>query len=738
MLNELKTMLDGLEQVAGLDQTHKDVTKAGGKESIRLILEIASEGDVFINRLEYMDEKHLANVWVLRTSNQDQFPAIKLTKPLRPSGNQVFNLAIDYRKERNSEGKNKIIHQLNLLCEEKGFQPPQSTVIEQLPQLASFLIQHYPSETLSETEWPKASYRNKILARRDQLATSEDDQIRVVAELYNRYSRFGRNGVDLLQKLDEKIEHTLLHDSLSEATTLLLLNALYGAKLKASGEVEDSNRVQIILDYLPESNIDIFASDLAKRKKHLSDFLIEKERQQVNGNPAESDADCPIMGASNALITDKFPSLNLGKGLPVSQITPYSKFDAGGTKLTVQRYKKSGIDSFTIDKELSQKFDGLFQKLTSEKMKDQTWKAIPSEKSGQRDLLIAYCRSDLNLPATQFVTQVEDVDDYQSRTQDLLGLLNNGSLKPDALVDFVVIRKVDKANQRVVYSNTCALNQLIKAAQSWREACANAPYFTLTILGKDKKRHNSKSYAIAPDQLTALSKQVFDSNGEVSKGEVPAISFNESMRIFFYQDDFSKRIAAHSLKKITAQTQKLFAFCAESKSLGSKEKVPIDANSYALRMTTLMAVLLFRINRRKEDYMSELSFKLGQYCSAMNELHIGYCRVVRKGSMPTTLIGSAAYSIALHSPLKALEYIALRLKPYENWARTMHAEGKKDDSLYAFYWIQRDAKELREALLKPKSTDSNTHQAELMLGYLAGRPYEKPENQSNSTQEGNK
>ncbi|CAG0984834.1 hypothetical protein MTYP_01956 [Methylophilaceae bacterium] len=735
MLNELKTMLDGLEQVTDIDQTHKDITKAGGKESIRVILDVDVTDSARIERLEYMNETHLNNVWVLRTSNQDQFPAIKLTKPLRPSGNKFYNLVIAYRKEKKPETKREIINKLNLLCEQIGFQAPELTLYEQLPLLSSLLIQNFPSEPLNESEWPKESYRNKILERHKQLAASENDQIRVVAELYNRYSKLGKNGIDFLFQLDEKIEHALLNDSLSESMILLLLNALFGgSELKSSGEIKE-NRVQLILDYLPNENIDIFATNLEKNKIHLSDYLIAQESRVGTSLRAH---DCPIIGSSSSLITDKFPSLNLGKGKPVSQITPYSKFDAGGGKLTVQRYKKSGVDSFTIDKELSQKFDGLFQKLTAEKMKDQTWKAIPSEKSGQRDLLIAYCRGDLSLPATQFVTQVEDMDDYQSRTQDLISLFNKGNLSPDALVDFVVIRKVDKANQKVVYSNACSLRQLEKSAQSWQIACANIPDFTLAIIGKDKKRLYVKPYAIAPDQLTALSRQVFDSNGDVSKGEVPAISFNEAMRIFFSQDDISQKIAEHSLKKITAQTQRLFALCAEVKNMGSKEKVPIDANSYALKMTTLMAVLLFKMNRRKEDYMRELSFKLGQYCSAMNELHVGYCRVVRKGSMPTTLIGSAAYSIALHSPIRALEYIALRLKPYEGWARDMQAEGKQDNSLYAFHWMQRNAKDLKDALLQSNSNDSKNHQAELMLGYLAGRPFEKSDNQSNSTEEGNK
>lgn len=735
MLNELKTMLDGIEELVDISPTHKDITQAGGKEAIRVLLEVDENDVVFIKGLEYLNKSHLNNVWVLK-GYKDLFPTIKLTKPLRPKGNKLFNLCLDYRSSKQADEKDKKLNEINQLCESIGSSNLEGSQITHTPSLIKYLLDQFHSEQPFRKVWP--SYRKNILEKSYQFEGSKNEAIQIVLELYRRYLKFGENGLEFVQKLDQEIERSLKGDSLSEANQTQLLNTLFGSKpVKTNGELPDVEgvRIKLVLDYLPDKNIDIFATDLNKRKKTISNYLINSEREKINEGEKFY---CPILGDSSSLVSSTFPKINLGEGLPVSIISPYSKFDDKGKKTTVRRYDRAEINSYTIDLDLSQKIDGLLRELTSKNNKDKTWKSIPSEKSKQRDLLIAYCHGDLNLPATQFVTQVEDLDDYQNRTQDLISLLNKGDLSPDALVDFIVIRKVDKANQKVVYSNACSLGQLEKAAHSWQIACANTPEFTLAIIGKDKKRHYVKPYALAPDQLTALSKQVFDLDGDVSKGEVPAISFSESMRIFFNQDDFSQRIAEHSLKKITAQTQKLFAFCAEARNLGSKEKVPIDANINALKMTTLMAVLLFKMNRRKEDYMSELSFKLGQYCSAMNELHIGYCRVVRKGSMPTTLIGSAAYAIALHSPIKALEYIALRLKPYESWARGMQAEGKQDNSLYAFHWMQRNAKELKDALLQPKSISSKTHQAELMLGYLAGRPFEKSDNPSNSTEEGNK
>ncbi len=130
--------------------------------------------------------------------------------------------------------------------------------------------------------------------------------------------------------------------------------------------------------------------------------------------------------------------------------------------------------------------------------------------------------------------------------------------------------------------------------------------------------------------------------------------------------------------------------------------------------------------------MSDLSYQLGQFCAAMNELHLGYCEAVRNGLAPSKLIGSSVYSIALKSPSRALDFLASRIGPYQSWVK--QAKFQKEDGTYkksdvnnaihASRWMEKHAPALYQAF-SANHIVSQTHTAELMLGYLAGRDFNK-------------
>ena len=130
--------------------------------------------------------------------------------------------------------------------------------------------------------------------------------------------------------------------------------------------------------------------------------------------------------------------------------------------------------------------------------------------------------------------------------------------------------------------------------------------------------------------------------------------------------------------------------------------------------------------------MKSLSYQLGQFCAAMNELHLGYCESERGGSIPSTLLGSSAYSIALKSPSRALNYLGTRLAPYQTWVRKQKLS-KSDDgkykqnainqAIFASNWMRSHAEDLNIAFSEQGEKISSTHTAELMLGYLAGREF---------------
>lgn len=136
--------------------------------------------------------------------------------------------------------------------------------------------------------------------------------------------------------------------------------------------------------------------------------------------------------------------------------------------------------------------------------------------------------------------------------------------------------------------------------------------------------------------------------------------------------------------------------------------------------------------------MNDFAFQLGQLCSAMDELHIGYCKSERSGDIPTTLLGNQVYGMALQNPVKAMAVLASRRKPYDSWVKRMMAKNIRSDdkaitaAIFAQIWMSKKAKTLSEFLSSPIDK-SDTYKAELMLGYLAGRPFEQ-KNISNNNQ----
>jgi len=136
--------------------------------------------------------------------------------------------------------------------------------------------------------------------------------------------------------------------------------------------------------------------------------------------------------------------------------------------------------------------------------------------------------------------------------------------------------------------------------------------------------------------------------------------------------------------------------------------------------------------------MKDFAFQLGQLCSAMDEIHIGYCKSERKGDIPNSLIGNQVYGMALQNPIKAMEFLASRGRPYNSWVKRMRAKKDKSEdkaivsAIFAQIWMGEIATSLNDFLANHSFTKPDTYKAELMLGYLAGRPFEQKNTTNNN------
>lgn len=724
-------MLDGLEALnINIAPTHKTLTKAGGKEAIRVLLNRDDNDNVFISRLEYMDKDDIDAIWVLGDGNKNHFPDIKLTRPLRPEGNNFYS---NYLKGKSFRLDEQISEELIAKLKDKKSLYTEKNRI---------LLQVLPSEDKVNFSgiFPGEGYRQKIQDRYELLSSSSNSKVLNAATIFELFVNFDEDGHSFLKALDTAIVTTLTESIVEENFAKLLLTILYGNKeVKDTGDLQDSanDRVKLVIDYQPDVNIDIYASNANFYKNSISSHLVNLDNQGTD-DTKKNNLLCPIYGATSTLVEKTFPKIKTNTLL--GNITPYARFDNSGSKLTVQRYHRSGTDSYTVDKDFSNKLDSLVNRLTSQENRDKTWRPIASENPDQNDILIAFCHEYIELPILNLVSndnflwEVDDLEDYMDSTKEVISLIKAKSIKPNGLVSFIILRKVDTANQKVVFSKRHTISELEAAAIKWQQATSNTPSFKLPIF-IDKKPKYVAPWSLSPEQLVRLSKHTYDRDGELSKASVPAISFAQTMRLFFEQGSHPDTLAKQLLHKVCQQTQWLFNLCATYKTLSvlnKSGKSVIDENKNALMYTTLISLLLYKVNRTKELYMKSLSYQLGQFCAAMNELHLGYCESERGGSIPSTLLGSSAYSIALKSPSRALNYLGTRLAPYQTWVQKQNLsksdEGKYkknavNQAIFASNWMRNHAENLDMAFSEQGEKITSTHTAELMLGYLAGREF---------------
>lgn len=735
MINEFKQLLDGLESLEEVDisQTHKSLTKAGKSEAVRVILDKDTDEKIYIKKLEYMTKDDMDAIWVLGDGNKNHFPDIKLIRPLRPHGNLFY-----------AELLNDKIQETNCPTDmsQTDFELIINKSTDNLTRYQTIIKNFKKSETVNFNGiFPGDGYRKKIQERYELLSLSENNKVQEVSELFDNFLNYDLDGHVFLADLEDKITENLISKSVDENLAKLFMTILYGNKIiKETGDLQDSasDRIKIVIDYQPDKDVDIFASNAKYYKNAINQQLFKAEsNQQQPTSDKQSELICPIYGKTLSLVDNTFPKIKTTTAL--GNVTPYSRFDDGGKKTTVHRYHKSGINAFTVDKVFAEKLDSLLNFLTGNDNKFKTWKHISAESSTTPDVLIAFCHETVTFPIIKFLGKdelnVEDLDEYRFIAQELINLLKGKSVNPHALADFIIIRKVDTANQKVIYSQRKTLAQLQKSAETWCQATENLPMITLAIFGKDNKVSFTKPWSIAPDQLIHLSKQSYEMDGSLVKGDIPAISFAQTMRLFLNEGNQLQTLALQVLQKITNQTQWLFELSVNQKQLATHAKSSknnsgvFKENRNTLMYATILGILLYKLNRFKENYMSDLSYQLGQLCSAMNELHLGYCEDVRNGSLPTKLLGSSAYSIAVKSPNRALEYLASRIAPYESWVEQQnflkdetgnYKKSSINNAIHANRWIKNHAKDLYQSF-SSQTALPKTHTAELMLGYLAGR-----------------
>lgn len=182
---------------------------------------------------------------------------------------------------------------------------------------------------------------------------------------------------------------------------------------------------------------------------------------------------------------------------------------------------------------------------------------------------------------------------------------------------------------------------------------------------------------------------------------------------------------------------------ASARARGTEHFKTIDPRtelrSAGLRLIAWIGALLQILGRPKETYMDDAGFKLGQLLAAADAVHIGYCADMRGGDVPPTLLGNSVFATAGRNPVRALDILCGRWKPYGAWARRgdriavkaamlKNSKDKKDKDLavHMMRGLSQASRagdlclELKGRLGDVPVDERERFRAELLLGYVAG------------------
>lgn len=293
--------------------------------------------------------------------------------------------------------------------------------------------------------------------------------------------------------------------------------------------------------------------------------------------------------------------------------------------------------------------------------------------------------------------------------------------KPEMMQIFT-IRKIDKARSKVIFTHNSTPKQLVQAAEDWSIGCHNIPRLDI-----------GEPIIPFPLEIANIINAVWKQNGERADGKtsVTRMKYYQGMELLL---DILPTNAIHNFLHIQIEnTSGLVNYIGNKLHRGGScdsnpESKRLDAQKTAvLRICSVLGLLLFKCNVRKEKYMEGLAYLLGQLLHVSDELHLLYCKVKRNGDIPPQLVGSALFISAGEMPYQALSQLATRMNPYISWAK-QYRYGNNDkqgeESLRAG-WLLRLFEQISNQIMPQMDRSirfGDFEKAQLFIGYMASLP----------------
>ncbi len=277
---------------------------------------------------------------------------------------------------------------------------------------------------------------------------------------------------------------------------------------------------------------------------------------------------------------------------------------------------------------------------------------------------------------------------------------------------------MDKARTQISCNRQYSAERLIAAATEWQTSCGNVPAIEIRQWGKEKGAKSVGQPLEVPFPLEVIwcLNTPWPKAADDAKKRVREFSSSDGIGLLLDEEVRLKPLLERALHAAIHNGGNLMIAMAHTQHQGGIHKVNGKYDKQKLLLPSILGLLLAKLKCKKGDYMKTAPYLIGRMLSLADQIHYHYCQHVRKGGVPSQLIGNALMTTALEEPEKALALYAQRILPYQAWART----AKGDEGELAGWFLSELGKVCSDvALANVPNRCADADKAQMMLGYLA-------------------
>jgi hypothetical protein len=691
--------------------------------------------------------------WTVMEGNQSSFPVVRVQEPL-----------LDM--ERGHEGWTKLGY------DEKGYRrrPPADHVrLGCLEELLKSIRGRELSRKV-KTLWHRL--RDQKAKELGHCAKHDDLQMKIVELFAERFQQAAKLPESLLRQVAEKAVENLRQGRLTAIDAVEQLIVGKGPP-DAQGK-RPATTVQLAFDIegtdecgprLYSQSVKNRLVEVLPRDPFWKNVSGSKERPEWIGVDALTGELANLEGKTYDKVDLPVPSA-FRRGQKIGR-KPFPLVSMFSEARCNTRYGMTDARVFPLAQIRSTKLKEALEEITADDRREKTWQHVASgrfdirngRKIEKPDLLIAYVEEKPQLDVKtagyfgqgQAVTEAKFEVDAAAVCEAFRGIVRE---KPHSRLNLFLIREVSKGQAQVVLAESPTVEDALDAADRWQRAVQNIPVVTLYLQpGKtsDKKDitevRDARPLAPYPDQVVGLLSYqwVGDGSGQLQKAKRAIVGpgLGEALALMLRMEGKWEPAASRMLELLIRRVGPLLTGVFGAKhSYGPQhahgKREPFfdyrrESRETALRAVAVLGILLDALGSRKENYMKEAPYQVGQVLSLADTLHKDYCIVVRKGQLPNSLIGTSLMRRALDNPAGALADLSERMMEYIRWAKVARVSQdwpQDDQRRIAVNEARKKVRQYQPLAERLGTCDLPTEcndvmKAQLLLGFLASPPAEE-------------